>query len=141
MRENGGHASTGPSQPPMKTPPRKGSARSSRPLPAASGGGTVRVIGGRWRGTRLPVAELAGLRPTSDRVRETLFNWLQPYLHGVRVLDLFAGTGALGFEALSRGAAFVLFVDDGAKARALMRLIQRPPPPCNQRLALRAEQM
>ena len=67
--------------------------------------GSVRIIGGRWRGTRLPVADADGLRPTSDRARETLFNWLQPHLPGARALDLFAGSGALGLEALSRGVA------------------------------------
>lgn len=75
------------------------------------GGGQVRIIGGRWRNTRLPVPDLAGLRPTSDRVRETLFNWLQPVLPGARVLDLFAGSGALGLEAVSRGAAGAVLVE------------------------------
>jgi len=73
--------------------------------------GVVRIIGGRWRGSKLPVADFAGLRPSADRVRETLFNWLQPMLAGARVLDLFAGTGALGFEAASRGAAKVVLVE------------------------------
>lgn len=73
--------------------------------------GSVRIIGGRWRGTRLPVADAAGLRPTSDRTRETLFNWLNPILPGVRVLDLFAGSGALGLEALSRGAREALLIE------------------------------
>ncbi|MBS0201040.1 MAG: 16S rRNA (guanine(966)-N(2))-methyltransferase RsmD [Proteobacteria bacterium] len=73
--------------------------------------GTVRIVGGRWRGTKLPVPDVAGLRPSSDRVRETLFNWLQPVLPGARVLDLFAGTGALGLEALSRGAAAATLVE------------------------------
>ena len=63
--------------------------------------GQVRIVGGRWRGTKLRVLDRPGLRPTSDRVRETLFNWLMPALPGARVLDLFAGTGALGLEALS----------------------------------------
>ncbi|HRD73741.1 MAG TPA: RsmD family RNA methyltransferase, partial [Aquimonas sp.] len=67
--------------------------------------GSVRIIAGKWRGTRLPVAAVNGLRPSSDRVRETLFNWLQFEIQGLRVLDAFAGTGALGFEAASRGAA------------------------------------
>ena len=81
--------------------------------------GKVRIIGGRWRGTRLAVPDAPGLRPTSDRARETLFNWLQPALPGARVLDLFAGTGALGIEALSRGAAEALLVErDAALARA-----------------------
>lgn len=73
--------------------------------------GSVRIIGGRWRGTRLPVPDRLGLRPTPDRVRETLFNWLQPQLPGARVLDLFAGSGALGLEALSRGAASAQMVE------------------------------
>jgi 16S rRNA (guanine966-N2)-methyltransferase len=73
--------------------------------------GSVRIIGGRWRGTRLPVPDVAGLRPTSDRARETLFNWLQPVLPDARVLDLFAGSGALGLESLSRGAREALLVE------------------------------
>jgi 16S rRNA (guanine966-N2)-methyltransferase len=73
--------------------------------------GKVRIIAGRLRGSRLGVAERPGLRPSSDRVRETLFNWLQDRIIGRRCLDLFAGTGALGFEAASRGAAQVLMVE------------------------------
>ena len=73
--------------------------------------GSVRIIGGRWRGTRLQVPHKAGLRPTSDRVRETLFNWLMPVLPGARVLDLFAGSGALGLEAASRGASSVQLLE------------------------------
>lgn len=73
--------------------------------------GHVRIIGGRWRGTRLPVPDAPGLRPTSDRVRETVFNWLQPVLPGARVLDLFAGSGALGLESVSRGAREALLVE------------------------------
>lgn len=73
--------------------------------------GQVRIIGGHWRGTRLSVANVAGLRPTSDRVRETVFNWLQPVLPGARVLDLFAGSGALGLESVSRGAREALLVE------------------------------
>lgn len=76
-----------------------------------AGAGQVRIIGGRWRGTRLPVPDMQGLRPSSDRVRETLFNWLQPALPGARVLDLFAGSGALGLEALSRGAREAVLVE------------------------------
>ena len=71
----------------------------------------VRIIAGQWRGRRLEFPDLPGLRPTPDRVRETLFNWLAPALPGARCLDLFAGSGALGLEALSRGAAEVLFVE------------------------------
>lgn len=72
---------------------------------------TVRIIAGQWRGRKLPVADIDGLRPTGDRVRETLFNWLDPYLAGARCLDLYAGSGALSFEALSRGSASVTALD------------------------------
>lgn len=71
----------------------------------------VRIIGGEWRGRKLSFDALEGLRPTGDRVRETLFNWLAPDIAGARCADLFAGTGALGLEALSRGAAHCDFVD------------------------------
>lgn len=83
---------------------RRPSKALDRQRTTSAGGGVVRIVGGRWRGTRLPVADVPGLRPTSDRVRETLFNWLQQQLPGARVLDVFAGTGALGLEAVSRGA-------------------------------------
>ncbi|MBD9479703.1 16S rRNA (guanine(966)-N(2))-methyltransferase RsmD [Pseudoxanthomonas sp. PXM02] len=101
-------------------------SRSSRrppppaPASASRGTGQVRIIGGRWRGTKLAVPDRPGLRPSSDRVRETLFNWLMPALPGARVLDLFAGTGALGLEALSRGAAHATLVErDPGLATAL----------------------
>jgi 16S rRNA (guanine966-N2)-methyltransferase len=85
----------------------------------------MRIVGGRLRGRTLATPKSQAIRPTADRLRESLFNILaHAYgdpVSGARVLDLFAGTGALGFEALSRGAAFVLFVDDGAEARALLR--------------------
>ena len=71
----------------------------------------LRIIAGQWRGRRLEFPDLPGLRPTPDRVRETLFNWLAPVLPGARCLDLFAGSGALGIEALSRGAAEVVLVE------------------------------
>ena len=71
----------------------------------------VRIIAGQWRGRRLVFPDIPGLRPTSDRIRETLFNWLAPVLPGARCLDLFAGSGALGFEAASRGAARVIMND------------------------------
>ncbi|GAB6044033.1 16S rRNA (guanine(966)-N(2))-methyltransferase RsmD [Endothiovibrio diazotrophicus] len=71
----------------------------------------LRIIGGRWRGRKLAFPDLPGLRPTGDRVRETLFNWLAPIIEGSRCLDLFAGSGALGLEAASRGAARVVMVD------------------------------
>ena len=71
----------------------------------------VRLIGGQWKRSKLPVADVPGLRPTPDRVRETLFNWLGQDLTGWKVLDAFAGSGALGFEAASRGAAEALLVE------------------------------
>ncbi|MBI3343571.1 MAG: 16S rRNA (guanine(966)-N(2))-methyltransferase RsmD [Gammaproteobacteria bacterium] len=71
----------------------------------------MRIIGGRWRSRRLGFPDVEGLRPTPDRVRETLFNWLAPIIEGARCLDLFAGSGALGLEALSRGATEVVMVD------------------------------
>ena len=74
----------------------------------------VRLIGGQWKRSKLPVADRPGLRPTPDRVRETLFNWLGQDLSGWRVLDAFAGSGALGFEAASRGAAEVQLLDSDA---------------------------
>ena len=86
----------------------------------------VRIIGGQWKRTRLPVADRPGLRPTPDRVRETLFNWLGQDLTGWAVVDAFAGTGALGLEAASRGAARVLLVEqEGAQVDALRALVQR----------------
>lgn len=79
---------------------------------SSSGGrGEVRIIGGLWRGRRIRFPDGTGIRPSPDRVRETLFNWLAPAIHGARCLDLFAGSGVLGFEALSRGAASALLVD------------------------------
>ena len=80
----------------------------------------VRIIGGQWKRSKLPVADRPGLRPTPDRVRETLFNWLGQDLAGWRVLDAFAGSGALGFEAASRGAAEVLLLEvDATLVRSL----------------------
>jgi len=73
--------------------------------------GKLRIIGGKWRSRKLDVMDADGLRPTPDRVRETLFNWLQPTIGGASCLDLYAGTGALGFEALSRGADRVVMID------------------------------
>jgi 16S rRNA (guanine966-N2)-methyltransferase len=88
--------------------------------------GRIRIIGGHLRNSRLDVPDAPGLRPTPERVRETLFNWLTPILDGVRALDLCAGTGALGIEALSRGAAHVQFVEaDDAAARALRSNLAR----------------
>ncbi len=76
----------------------------------------VRIIAGDWRGRKLSFPNIPGLRPTGDRMRETLFNWLTPYLYQSNVLDLFAGSGALGMEALSRGAGHCLFVEANATA-------------------------
>ena len=84
-------------------------------------GRQVRIIGGEWRGRRLKVADAEGLRPTPDRVRETLFNWLAPELPGARVLDAFAGAGALGFEAASRGADRVMLVERDRRNADLLR--------------------
>ena len=92
----------------------------------AKGAGEVRIIGGQWKRTRLPVLDKPGLRPTPDRVRETLFNWLGQDLTGWHCLDAFAGTGALGFECASRGAASVLLVEgDAGLVRQLELLRQR----------------
>ncbi|HLX02601.1 MAG TPA: 16S rRNA (guanine(966)-N(2))-methyltransferase RsmD [Trinickia sp.] len=85
---------------------------------------TIRIIGGDWKRTPLPVLDLDGLRPTPDRVRETLFNWLGQRLDGQRCLDLFAGSGALGFEAASRGAARVVMVERNARAAQQLRANQ-----------------
>ena len=84
-------------------------------------GNRVRIIGGEFGGRRLGFPDQRGLRPTADRVRETLFNWLAPQLHGARVLDLFAGSGALGLEALSRGAGQVLLVEQAKLAAQRLR--------------------
>ncbi|MBS0610837.1 MAG: 16S rRNA (guanine(966)-N(2))-methyltransferase RsmD [Proteobacteria bacterium] len=92
---------------------------------AARGAGEVRIIGGQWRRTRLPVADRPGLRPTPDRVRETLFNWLGQDLTGWRCLDAFAGTGALGFEAASRGAASVQLVESDAGLAAQLETLRQ----------------
>ncbi len=86
--------------------------------------GEIRLIGGRWKRTRLPVASKPGLRPTPDRVRETLFNWLGQDLSGRRCIDAFAGTGALGFEAASRGAAQVRLVEQDSALVAQLKLVQ-----------------
>lgn len=83
--------------------------------------GSVRVIAGKWRRRRLKVVDAGGLRPTPDRVRETLFSWLESSLQGSRCLDLFAGTGALGFEAASRGATQVVMVEQDPLAVKALR--------------------
>jgi len=78
--------------------------------------GRLRIVAGNWRSRLLDIASVPGLRPTSARIRETLFNWLKPHINGARCLDLFAGTGALGLEALSRGARGAVFVEQSAQA-------------------------
>lgn len=85
-------------------------------LPAARARNSVRIVGGSWRGRRVRFPDLPGLRPTPDRVRETLFNWLQHSIVDTRCLDLYAGSGALGLEALSRGAREVVFVEKAESA-------------------------
>lgn len=97
------------------------SKRPARSGPAPGGPNRLRIIGGQWRGRRLSFPPVPGLRPSPDRVRETLFNWLQPVIPGARCLDLFAGSGALGLEALSRGAAEATLVDAHPKAVAALR--------------------
>ena len=93
-------------------------AKHNRPQPTRSRGQQwhVRIIAGRWRGRRLLVPDVPELRPTGDRIRETLFNWLSPVISQARCLDLFAGSGVLGFECLSRGARDVVLVERSGKA-------------------------
>jgi len=111
-------------QPPAAAP--APAPKAERKKPAPEGAGEVRIIGGQWKRTRLPVPQLPGLRPTPDRVRETLFNWLGQDLAGWRCLDAFAGTGALGLEAASRGAASVQLVEqDAGLVARLHQLCQR----------------
>ncbi len=98
-------------------PRARGGNKSSSKTP----GGTLRIIGGSWRGRKLSFREADGLRPTGDRVRETLFNWIAAEVPGARCLDLFSGSGALGLEALSRGAAHVDFVDNAREAVSQVR--------------------
>ncbi|WP_420894324.1 16S rRNA (guanine(966)-N(2))-methyltransferase RsmD [Vandammella animalimorsus] len=119
----------------MSTRPRAGRATrvasvaqagAARPAAASAAPGQVRIIGGQWKRSRLPVAARPGLRPTPDRVRETLFNWLGQDLHGRHCLDAFAGSGALGLEAASRHAAQVLLVErDSGLCRQLQAHAQR----------------
>jgi 16S rRNA (guanine966-N2)-methyltransferase len=100
----------------------KAAQKPNRPANKKGAASQLRIIGGQWRSRRLPVASVPGLRPTPDRVRETLFNWLQQQVPGARCLDLFAGSGALGFEALSREAAEVVLVEKHAAAFAQLQV-------------------
>lgn len=95
--------------------------RTDSPRGASRGASEVRIVGGLWKRSKLPVADRPGLRPTPDRVRETLFNWLGQDLSGWRVLDAFAGSGALGFEAASRGAAQVTLLEKDPGLAAQLR--------------------
>jgi 16S rRNA (guanine966-N2)-methyltransferase len=104
-----------------KPKPSAATTTALRPVKAA---GEIRIIGGLWKRTKLPVANYPGLRPTPDRVRETLFNWLGQDMAGLRCLDAFAGTGALGLEAASRGAADVLLVESEAKLIAQLQTLK-----------------
>lgn len=97
---------------PRRTSAQRGGQQPGKPL------GKLRIIGGEFRRRQLPVLDSPGLRPTPDRVRETLFNWLGQQLYGQQVLDLFAGTGALGIEAVSRGASWVDFVERDPRVAA-----------------------
>lgn len=93
----------------------------ARPSPKATTNNQLRIIAGLWRGRKLSFPDVEGLRPTGDRIRETLFNWLAPEIQGARCLDLFAGSGALGIEALSRGAAVSVMVERDTKASAQLK--------------------
>ena len=97
------------------------SGRGRQPTRSPSPPGRLRIVAGNWRSRVLDVADVEGLRPTSERIRETLFNWLGPRVEGARCLDLFAGTGALGFEALSRGASRAVFIEQSAVAISTLR--------------------
>ena len=114
-------AAAAPAAPAGKKPTGKDKPAAAAP----KGAGEIRIIGGAWKRPRLPVAQRPGLRPTPDRVRETLFNWLGQDLSGWRCLDAFAGTGALGFEAASRGAASVQLVESDAALVAQLHTLQQ----------------
>lgn len=108
----------------MKNDPSQSNTKPRSPRPRAVQSHEVRIIGGQYKRSKLQVADKPGLRPTPDRVRETLFNWLGQDLSGWRCLDAFAGTGALGFEAASRGAAQVLLVEQDAALVAQLKRVQ-----------------
>jgi 16S rRNA (guanine966-N2)-methyltransferase len=110
-----------PRVPRNRRPVGKSTAASSQALPHR-----LRIVGGRWRGMKIDFPAIDAIRPSPDRVRETLFNWLQQHIVGANCLDLFAGSGALGIEALSRGASAVTFVDrEPQVGRHLTQTLQR----------------
>jgi 16S rRNA (guanine(966)-N(2))-methyltransferase RsmD len=108
-------ARAAPTAPVAELTPAQKAAQKHERRAAVNAAHEIRIIGGQWRRRMLPVPDLPGLRPTPDRVRETLFNWLGQDLEGWRVLDAFAGTGALGFEAASRGAGTVQMLERESK--------------------------
>lgn len=131
------------SKPPAKhqSRPGQGASKPARAPVHKRPPGEIRLIGGHWKRIKLKVADKPGLRPTPDRVRETLFNWLGQKMDGMRCIDAFAGTGALGFEAASRGAAEVLLVErDGVlveqleRVRTLLLALELSPPAAPQKL-------
>jgi 16S rRNA (guanine966-N2)-methyltransferase len=103
------------------TGPRRPAADGGRAPAAGRGFNRVRIVGGTHRGRKIAFPDAAGLRPTGDRIRETLFNWLAPVLAGSRCLDLFAGSGVLGIEAASRGAAEVVLVESAPRVASALR--------------------
>ncbi len=119
MRPRSEQAKTAPVAKPQSKAKGKPGPRHHKPLP-----GEVRIIGGLYKRTKLPVSDKPGLRPTPDRVRETLFNWLGQDLTGWRCMDIFAGTGVLGFEAASRGAAEVVLCEQDAQLVLKMKALQ-----------------
>src|SRR6478609_4312022 len=112
-------------KPKSRTPAPVAPAKPANPAKLAKAPHFVRIIGGQWKRTRLAVADKPGLRPTPDRVRETLFNWLGQDLGGWRCVDAFAGTGALGLEAASRGAADVLLIEADGELVDLLRSVAK----------------
>jgi 16S rRNA (guanine966-N2)-methyltransferase len=112
-------------QAPKKKEKTSGGGARERPPKSSDGSRMLRIIGGRHRGRRLRFPAGIDIRPTPDRVRETLFNWLQPRIDGARVLDLFAGSGALGLEALSRGAGQATFVERDRRAADAIATLAR----------------
>lgn len=101
--------------------PQSNFSRRPKKVSKSSGSGEIRIIGGRWRGRKLKVHNSEGLRPTTDRVKETVFNWLMTDVRGAKVLDCFAGAGSLGFEAASRGAEHVVAIEKDKQAAAQLK--------------------